>query len=417
MITATIYRITHPAKPGDVYIGQTINPAARMRGHVKQARHSRVGLLYNWWRKRERVTRLAPEMTVLESRAFDDLDVARSWLNEREIAYVSLMRSWSAAGWGRSLNATAGGDGASAPSEITRARMAYAASHRSAETRAKIAAAHRGRTLPRDQVEKQRAKMIGRKRPEHAAFMRTAMKERPEWFAALREGANRRMIDPEQRAQAIAALHSPEARAKLARTRQLRAEITAQIRALRAPRVRLAALQSPEARAAWSAKMRTVEVSAVRNAKLRSLESRARARETTLRQFAEKGHPLLGKRMSDETRALMRALMTGKRASDETRAKMSATRKGRPSAIRDREAWLATITGLRRSDEVRARMCLAAQVREQVKRLQRSRLDVLIACARAGRTTDEAREILNWILERSVMPAAEHLVSAAHAVD
>lgn len=138
MITATIYKITHPATPADVYIGQTIrNPSVRMRQHRHAAAQSNL-LLYRWWRARVEEFGEAPIMEVLRSFEAASVEEAKAWADAAETAEITTLRDSS----NRCLNLTSGG---AAPvfSPEARARMSASARQRSPETQARMNEAQR----------------------------------------------------------------------------------------------------------------------------------------------------------------------------------------------------------------------------------------------------------------------------------
>ena len=87
-----IYTITHPAKPGDCYLGQTQRtPKQCMWQHRYNADRGQMRL-YHWWRKCVFKTGVEPVMVVIESATFDSKDEAIAWANERKVHYVARMR-------------------------------------------------------------------------------------------------------------------------------------------------------------------------------------------------------------------------------------------------------------------------------------------------------------------------------------
>lgn len=265
---ATVYMITHPSKPGDVYIGQTTNLVVRWRTHRSAAR-TKKGKLYNWWRKRESYG-VSPVIATIEVFETSCPMEAKLWLNDVERQYVALMRSWVAGGVGYCLNSTAGGDGAPDPDDETRMKLRRKKSPEAVENM-RIAQLGkkkspeeiermRGRKLSPEHIESMRAakrkpeyieRMRGRKlSPEHVESIRAANRERfrPEHIDRLRAANLGRKLSPEHiekiRAAKIGKKCSPETIAKIRATtrgRKQRPEHTEAVRAAKA-KVRAARL-------------------------------------------------------------------------------------------------------------------------------------------------------------------------------
>lgn len=138
---------------GKVYVGKTtIDPRVRWTQHKTNARHNRSdSYLYNSMRK------YGIENFVIE---VIDHGESEQELNAKEIKWIATLKS-SQAAYG--YNCTPGGDGAKhGPSSRCRQKGWRVLSE---ETKAKISAAHKGRPVPRERVEKQRASLTGRKQP------------------------------------------------------------------------------------------------------------------------------------------------------------------------------------------------------------------------------------------------------------
>lgn len=217
MIMAMIYLITHPARPLDVYVGQTIDEENRWRAHQNTAKRSPL-LLYRWWRKRERETGVAPIMTIAVREEFSEATEAKSWLNAQEIAVIARARSNPAV---RVLNLTAGGEGMLDPSPDVRARMSASARARgsnwseavrekmaalrrgrtlSAETRAKMSAKATGRKHSAATVEKMRARVITNETRAKMSAAKIGRKQTPDQIEARTKSLRGRVQPPEERA-------------------------------------------------------------------------------------------------------------------------------------------------------------------------------------------------------------------------
>jgi hypothetical protein len=210
MIMAMIYLITHPARPLDVYVGQTIDEENRWRAHRQQAERSPL-LLYRWWRKRSRETGAAPIMTVVRSGTFSGPAEAKAWMNEQEIAVIARARSNPAV---RLLNLTAGGEGMLDPSPDVRARMSASARARgccwSDETRAKMIALHRGKQVS----AATRAKLSASARARPPRSNETKAKTLASFRLTLADPAARARISEAIRKAHTGRVHGVEERAK-----------------------------------------------------------------------------------------------------------------------------------------------------------------------------------------------------------
>lgn len=298
MITATIYTITHPAKPGDVYIGQTLNPAKRWDGHARKARDTR-NRLYNWWRARVRETGIEPAMAVLVTFETSDRGEAFAWMNDEERQRIAAARADVGC---RCMNSTAGGDRQGDPTPDTRARMSAAkrGTRPSLLARERMAAAQRGRKHSPETRAKISASQVGKIiSPEAAAKVSAANKGRK--------------ASPEARAKMSAAhrgkQQTPELIEKRAATHRgkKRSPLTC---------LRISAAYTPE---------RRERASAAQKGKKYGPDVRARMSEA---QRARAGTPADKERRS--------AAHKGKKASPETRARMSAVHLNRNALRRFR---------------------------------------------------------------------------------
>ena len=164
MDTWRLYKVTNTVN-GKSYIGYTKNPLAwRWKRHCEGC--WRNSLIYHAIRKYGKNTFVVEELCQVSSKQ-------DAWAREREliVSHGTFMPS--------GYNMTFGGDGNDAPrSKETRERMRQAQRRRdhshSAETRAKISAANKGRKRPQSATDSQRAKMIGQKR---SAEMRAKMRQ------------------------------------------------------------------------------------------------------------------------------------------------------------------------------------------------------------------------------------------------
>ena len=197
---ATIYTITHPSKPGDYYIGQTIAPRRRWTAHRKAARAGTLTRLYNWWRARERETGISPQMTIVCSFETDDPREAKAWMDDTERYWIAVARADASV---RSLNASAGGDGCLDPTPETRAKRA--AAHRgrknTPETRVKMSAAAKGRPFS-DLARRRAAETNTGKKASSETRARMSAAHRARWARAT----------PEERASHAAAVRDGRAR-------------------------------------------------------------------------------------------------------------------------------------------------------------------------------------------------------------
>lgn len=165
-----IYGLTDPRDKNHVrYVGKTKNLPGRLAGHLKDAKRGIVNHKCKWIRKllEDGVT---PCISILDVASLD------TWVDS-EMRWISILRSE-----GHKLtNATDGGEGmcGHVPSEETRRRMSAAVSgekhpnwgkQRSATTRAKVGAAHRGRKVQRTPEHQERiaASQRGVPRPQYA---------------------------------------------------------------------------------------------------------------------------------------------------------------------------------------------------------------------------------------------------------
>lgn len=179
MRTGHIYALADP-KTGEVrYIGKTLlQPAEkRLKGHVKTMEIGSRRHVYNWMRKLNAL----PQFIIIEA-------VSESKINELERYWIRWMRLTGV----RLTNLTDGGDGG--------------AHSTSAETRAKMSVARRGRPIPIEQ----RAKMSD-----------TARNRSPEYRAKIAAANRRRIISDRERANRSAAsrgrVTSSQARANMSK--------------------------------------------------------------------------------------------------------------------------------------------------------------------------------------------------------
>jgi hypothetical protein len=147
-----IYVLRDPRDNLVRYVGWTFDMKKRLDAHVVQAPRQRTHKAH--WVMALRSLGLKPAVQEVESG--DDPDGGGA----REVAWIRFFR---ALGFPLT-NGTDGGDGAPG-------------FHPSAETRAKMSAAHKGRKMPREAVEKSAAFHRGRKQsPEHLAKRSAAQK-------------------------------------------------------------------------------------------------------------------------------------------------------------------------------------------------------------------------------------------------
>jgi len=201
-----IYALVDPRTDAVRYIGKSSSGLARPRAHGEPAVVARDPNRHKArWIAGLMAAGLSYRVDVLE-----EVDAA-SDLNEAERAWIAQGRRL---GW-RLTNITAGGDGGHGVSP-------------SAETRAKLSRAAKGRTLTAEHREKVRAAKLGQKR---APFSE-------EWRANLSAAQAKRRHPPETRAKMSAALAGNQ-RGKANRGRVFSAETIERMReSQRARRVR-----------------------------------------------------------------------------------------------------------------------------------------------------------------------------------
>ena len=86
-----------------------------------------------------------------------------------------------------------------------------------------------------------------------------------------------------------------------------------------------------------------------------SAEARARMSTSKKRLWAERGHPSVGRKHTEETKAKIRAKAIGRQYTEATRQKMSESRRNRAPASEETRARLsASARGRRASDETKA---------------------------------------------------------------
>lgn len=131
-----IYALLDPRDQAVRYIGKTNQPLKRrLRDHIWDCVSQTTYRAY--WVKHLLSLGMKPIITLLE-------EVPKEYWREAETFWIEYFRRIGA----RLTNATCGGDGGDAPSVATRARLRAASTGRqcSAETRAKIGNANRGKT-------------------------------------------------------------------------------------------------------------------------------------------------------------------------------------------------------------------------------------------------------------------------------
>lgn len=134
-----IYTLSDPRDNQVRYVGWSFNPRQRLHAHVSRARHG-GSYKYHWIAQLLALSRL-PVLEIVESGNGDWQEAERRWIATLKAAGSPL------------TNLTAGGDGT--PGYFP-----------SLATRAKMAAAQRGRTQTPESIAKTRAAQVGRKQSE-----------------------------------------------------------------------------------------------------------------------------------------------------------------------------------------------------------------------------------------------------------
>ncbi len=149
-----IYALLDPRNSQPRYVGQSRNARKRLGWHINAAKRGVPGYIYNWLRSILRASE-TPALTVLETCSETDADA-------REVFWIAQKRTEGA----KLTNCTEGGGG-------TRGWA------HSAEAKARIGDAHRGKTLSPETLQRLSASLRGRKlTPEHKAKLARAGKGR-----------------------------------------------------------------------------------------------------------------------------------------------------------------------------------------------------------------------------------------------
>jgi hypothetical protein len=183
-----IYGLCHPATGEIRYVGKTVRPSRRrLQAHLSDARRGSQTHLARWIRSLEK----PPQIIVLEQ-------TSSSQVSEAERAWIACLRHYGC----RLTNLTDGGEGAPG--------------HRaSAETRAKMSAALRGRVHSEEEKAHRTAAL---RTPDVRAKLSAAQRRRcrtPEVRERVGDFFRGRTQSPEHRAKVAAIVRSPEHRAKL----------------------------------------------------------------------------------------------------------------------------------------------------------------------------------------------------------
>ncbi len=197
-----VYVIEHISS-GRVYVGKANSVERRWTGHLSNARRGKAGYFNNAIRKYgEKDFRI---ITILRFHSEEAAYAA-------EVQWIEMLQ---ASVRGKGFNLDNGGRGGQKRSAQTIAKMSESAKRMSAETRARMSAAHKGKKLSPAQI----ALLRGRKRSQDAV----------DKTAASNRGKKR---SPEQRARMSAAAKCR--RAAPARSEATKSKISASMKALRA---------------------------------------------------------------------------------------------------------------------------------------------------------------------------------------
>lgn len=181
----SIYALCHPITGEARYVGQTSNIKKRMQHHGYDAKGNpnKSLYLYNWWNKCLREHNIFPTVQIIST------GLSRDRANKFEYHIIKNAREQGC----RLVNIKDGG---------------FAGSP-SIETRAKISATQKGRTLSSEHRAKLSAARMGRVMPPEIRAR----------ISATQKGKKGRVCSPETRAKMSTAhkgcSHSPERRAKL----------------------------------------------------------------------------------------------------------------------------------------------------------------------------------------------------------
>jgi len=181
-VHGVIYKVTNTVN-GKVYVGKTTTTAEkRWYAHCDNAKYGRGGKCYFY----RAILKYGKEKFTVE--VIDQADTAAD-LSAKEIHWIASLRATESE---NGYNCLAGGEGGKhGPSS----RALIKGVPRTPEVRAKISAAHLGKKLPRERVERQRLKLLGRKQTPEAVKRRTEAVRKawknPELLARHRESCQK----------------------------------------------------------------------------------------------------------------------------------------------------------------------------------------------------------------------------------
>lgn len=211
--TTYIYCLTDPETSAIRYVGKSIDPAKRLRGHINAAKYEQYDHHTSRWIRKLLATGLEPQMQILETVASDRdwRDVERQWIAMLEQSGADL------------TNSTAGGEGLDYRDPEEKARFI-------AKVKASLAA-YRSTPEGQDQLKRMMAKSHtpetrakraeslreSYKNPELKAKILSTLAEinsRPEVKRKRAEASRAMWQDPEQRRKLEEKFATPEVKRK-----------------------------------------------------------------------------------------------------------------------------------------------------------------------------------------------------------